>query len=82
MDVLCRGFLSNGRHAAYTLDQEASGGGSASQGTTLAGAGAAKKKGDAEQELSIFSLYNNPLGYLLIGMAVFGIVSQNLPKWV
>ena len=69
-----------GRHAAYALNQEA--GASSPPGTTLAGAGAAKKKGEAEQELSIFSLYNNPLGYLLIGMAVFGIISQNLPKWL
>ncbi|GAX78475.1 hypothetical protein CEUSTIGMA_g5914.t1 [Chlamydomonas eustigma] len=40
-----------------------------------------KKNGDKEdKELSIVSLYNNPLGWLLLGMALFGIASQNWPQ--
>ena len=46
-----------GRHASYSLDHE---------GPERGGAGGGKGKGEKgeEQELSIFSMYNNPLGYL------------------
>lgn len=62
-----------GRHAAFSL---------AEHEAASTGASGSSKKGDKEEpELSLFSLYNNPLGYLLLGMAVFGIISQNMPKW-
>ena len=41
-----------GRHASYTLDHQ-----EPERGTATAAKG-------EEQELSIFSMYNNPLGYL------------------
>ena len=62
-----------GRHAAFSLAEHEAGSSSAS--------GSSKKGDKDEPELSLFSLYNNPLGYLLLGMAVFGIISQNMPKW-
>ena len=59
----------HGRHAAYTAPEERDADSVGPQ---------SKKGGKEEQELSVFSMYNNPLGYLLLGMAVFGIVFQNV----
>mmetsp|Transcript_19905 Transcript_19905/g.43323 ORF Transcript_19905/g.43323 Transcript_19905/m.43323 type:complete len:689 (-) Transcript_19905:47-2113(-) len=36
------------------------------------------KKGKTEEEASLLAVYNNPLGWLLLGFAVFGIIRQNM----
>ncbi len=42
----------------------------------MGGAKKGEKPGE-EEPLTLISLYNNPLGYVLLGMAVFGIAFQN-----